>query len=53
VASAWEHVDLPAAATALGVRERLSPADHTSVARSSLVAYTWTRAGTRSQLRPV
>jgi branched-chain amino acid transport system substrate-binding protein len=53
VARAWEHLDLPAAETALGVRERLSQADHTAVAQSSLVTYTWTREGGRYQLKPV
>jgi branched-chain amino acid transport system substrate-binding protein len=53
VASAWERLDLPASATALGVEERPTPADHATVAQPSLRAYRWTRAGTRYQLQPV
>jgi branched-chain amino acid transport system substrate-binding protein len=53
VAGAWEQLSLPASATALGVPEHVSPTDHTAVAQDALVAYTWTRAGSRYQLRPV
>jgi branched-chain amino acid transport system substrate-binding protein len=53
VARAWERLDLPAAATALGVPERLTPADHAAVAQPDLRAYTWTRSGARYQLQAV
>jgi len=50
VARAWESLDLSASETALGVRERLTTGDHNSVAQDQLVAYTWTKAGSRSLL---
>jgi urea transport system substrate-binding protein len=52
VARAWERLDLPAAETALGVRERLTPADHSAVGPDGLLAYTWVREGTRYRLQP-
>jgi hypothetical protein len=53
VARAWERLDLPAAETALGVRERLTPGDHSAVGQDGLLAYTWAREGTRYRLQPV
>jgi ABC-type branched-subunit amino acid transport system substrate-binding protein len=53
VTRAWERLELAADETALGVRERLSPADHSSVGQEGLFAYTWTRAGSRYRLKPV
>jgi ABC-type branched-subunit amino acid transport system substrate-binding protein len=53
VARAWEQLALPAPATALGVPERVSSTDHTTVAHDALVAYTWTRAAGRYRLQPV
>jgi len=50
VARAWEALDLPASETSLGVRERLTTGDHNAVAQDQLVAYTWTKEGTRSML---
>jgi branched-chain amino acid transport system substrate-binding protein len=52
VARAWERLDLPAAETALGVRERLTPGDHSAVGQDGLLAYTWAREGTRYRLQP-
>lgn len=51
VTRAWETLDLPAGETALGVRERVTPADHSSVAPEGMFAYTWARAGTRYRLQ--
>ncbi len=53
VTGAWERLDLPAEETALGVRERLSFAEHSAVAPDGLVAYTWVREGSRYRLKPV
>jgi branched-chain amino acid transport system substrate-binding protein len=53
VARAWERLAVPAPATALGVPERMSPADHTAVVQDALAAYTWARAGSRYRLQPV
>jgi ABC-type branched-subunit amino acid transport system substrate-binding protein len=53
VTRAWERVDLPASATALGVRERPRAGDHASVGQAGLVAYTWVREGSRYRLKPV
>ena len=53
VARAWERVDLPASATALGVRERSTAGDHATVGRDGLLTYTWVREGSRYRLKPV
>jgi ABC-type branched-subunit amino acid transport system substrate-binding protein len=53
VTSAWQTLDLPAAETALGVRERLAPADHSAVGPSAMYSYTWVRDGTRVRLQQV
>jgi branched-chain amino acid transport system substrate-binding protein len=53
VTRAWQTLDLAAAGTALGVREHLTPADHTSIGPSAMFAYAWTREGTRLRLTPI
>lgn len=53
VAGAWQQLDLPAGATALGVRERPSASDHTAVGADGVVVYTWTQDGSRYQLKQV
>ncbi|HXM56089.1 MAG TPA: ABC transporter substrate-binding protein [Candidatus Dormibacteraeota bacterium] len=53
VARAWETLDLPADETALGARERLTTGDHNAVAQDQLVAYTWTKEGSRALLQRV
>ena len=52
VTRAWERLDVPASETALGVRERLTPTDHSAVAASGLTAYRWVRDGSRTRLQP-
>ena len=51
VARAWERVYVPSAETALGVTERPSAADHTSVGPDGVFLYTWTRDGSRFRLK--
>ena len=51
VAAAWEQLDLPATQTALGVREKVSPGNHTTVAGDSVFVYSWIRTGTSFRLR--
>lgn len=53
VVRAWETLDVPSGETALGVRERLTPGDHTAVAQDQLLAYTWTKSGSRYLLKQV
>jgi ABC-type branched-subunit amino acid transport system substrate-binding protein len=53
VTRAWETLDLSSAETALGVRERLTPADHSAVAPDAMSAYTWAREGGRYRLKQV
>jgi branched-chain amino acid transport system substrate-binding protein len=53
VVRAWETLDVPAGETALGVHERLTPGDHSAVAQDQLVAYAWTKSGSRYLLKQV
>jgi ABC-type branched-subunit amino acid transport system substrate-binding protein len=53
VARAWEKLDLPAAETALGVAERGSPSNHTTVAADAVVVYSWVKDGSGYRLRQV
>ncbi|MDQ6741654.1 MAG: ABC transporter substrate-binding protein [Candidatus Dormibacteraeota bacterium] len=51
VTRAWEQLDVPATQTALGVREKASPANHTTVAADSVFVYSWVRRGSAYRLR--
>jgi branched-chain amino acid transport system substrate-binding protein len=51
VARAWERLDVPAAESVLGARERFSPTDHNAVAEDGLFVYQWARTGTRWGLK--
>ena len=46
VAKAWETMDVPAAQSILGVRERFAPDDHDAVPPDALGVYQWVRNGT-------
>jgi branched-chain amino acid transport system substrate-binding protein len=46
VVKAWQALDVPAAESLLGVRERFSPADHDAVPPDGLFVYQWTKNGT-------
>jgi len=48
---AWEQLDVPATRTALGVREKATPANHTTVAADSVFVYSWVRSGSAYRLR--
>jgi hypothetical protein len=51
VTLAWEQLDLPATQTALGVREKASRGNHTTVAGESVFVYSWVRTGTSYRSR--
>lgn len=51
VVRAWETLDLDASETVLGVRERLSAADHNAVGQTGLMLYSWAKEGNRYRLR--
>jgi hypothetical protein len=51
VARAWQAVDLPAAETALGVRERVAAADRSTISAESLFVYSWVMEGSRYRLK--
>jgi branched-chain amino acid transport system substrate-binding protein len=51
VARAWERLDLPAGETVLGVREKLSPEDHTAVAAQGVFLYSWVKSGSGYRLK--
>jgi branched-chain amino acid transport system substrate-binding protein len=51
VTSAWEQLDLPAGETALGVPEKASPGDHTTVPAGAVFVYSWVKSGTGYRLR--
>jgi branched-chain amino acid transport system substrate-binding protein len=51
VAKAWETLDVPAAQSAMGVREQFRPDDHDAVPADSLIVYQWSRNGDRWTLK--
>jgi branched-chain amino acid transport system substrate-binding protein len=51
VAKAWERLDVPAAQSLLGVRERFTPDDHDAVPVDGLSVYQWARNGDRWGLK--
>ena len=51
VVRAWETLDLDASETVLGVRERLSAADHNAVGQTGVMLYSWAKEGNRYRLR--
>ncbi len=51
VMKAWETLDIPAAETALGVRERVTAAEHTAVAPDGVFVYSWSKDGSRYRLK--
>jgi branched-chain amino acid transport system substrate-binding protein len=51
VVRAWENIDLDQSETVLGVRERLSAADHHSVSQSAVSIYQWVKEGNKYRLR--
>jgi ABC-type branched-subunit amino acid transport system substrate-binding protein len=51
VAKAWETQEVPAAQSALGVREQFTPTNHDAVPADSLFVYQWARAGDRWTLK--
>jgi branched-chain amino acid transport system substrate-binding protein len=51
VAKAWETQEVPAAQSALGVREQFTPTNHDAVPADSLFVYQWARAGDRWNLK--
>jgi branched-chain amino acid transport system substrate-binding protein len=51
VTSSWEQLDLAATETALGVRERASPDNHTTVSAEAVFVYSWIKSGTGYRLR--
>jgi len=51
VARAWEALDVPAAQSVLGVRERFGPGEHDAVPADSLFVYQWARARDRWTLK--
>jgi branched-chain amino acid transport system substrate-binding protein len=53
VASALQSLELPADETALGVPERLSPADRSTVGTGGVLVYTWVKDGGRYRLKQV
>ncbi|TMC02145.1 MAG: hypothetical protein E6J41_30900, partial [Chloroflexi bacterium] len=51
VAKAWEGLDVPAAQSVLGVRERFAADDHDAVPMDSLGVYQWVKNGDRWGLK--
>jgi branched-chain amino acid transport system substrate-binding protein len=51
VTKAWVRLDLPATETALGVREKASPGNHSTVPADGVFVYAWVRTGTSYRLR--
>jgi branched-chain amino acid transport system substrate-binding protein len=51
VAKAWESLDVPAAESVLGVRERLAADDHDAVPADGLDVYQWMKNGDRWGLK--
>ena len=51
VARAWERLDVPAAQSLLGVRERFAPDDHDAVPVDGLAVYQWVKSGDRWGLK--
>jgi branched-chain amino acid transport system substrate-binding protein len=51
VVRAWENLDLDQSVTVLGVRERLSAADHHAVGQSAVSVYQWVKVGNKYRLR--
>lgn len=51
VAAAWERLDVPAAQSLLGVRERFAPDDHDAVPVDGLSVYQWVKTGDRWGLK--
>jgi branched-chain amino acid transport system substrate-binding protein len=51
VAKAWEGLDVPAAQSVLGVRERFAADDHDAVPMDSLSVYQWAKNGDRWGLK--
>jgi branched-chain amino acid transport system substrate-binding protein len=51
VVRAWEKLDLPSGQTALGVPERGSPSDHTTLHGDSVFVYSWVKSGAGYRLK--
>ena len=51
VVRAWENLDLDQSETVLGVRERLSAADHHAVGQGAVSIYQWVKEGNKYRLR--
>jgi branched-chain amino acid transport system substrate-binding protein len=51
VARAWERLDLPAAQSVLGVRERFSADDHDAVPPDAIAVYQWAKNGATWSLK--
>jgi branched-chain amino acid transport system substrate-binding protein len=51
VAGDWEKLGLPASETALGVPERASPSNHTTVPAEGVFVYAWVKSGSGYRLR--
>ena len=51
VAKAWESLDVPAAESLLGVRERFAADDHDAVPADGLDVYQWVKNGDRWGLK--
>jgi ABC-type branched-subunit amino acid transport system substrate-binding protein len=53
VVRALQFLDLPASETALGVHEKLSTTEHSTVTADGVFAYTWVKDGNRYRLQQV